>query len=854
MLRRIAVAAIAVFLCARSAPADDAFPRIVSGLTARSLGPGVTGGRITDLAVVESDPATFYVAAASGGVWKTVDGGESFTPVFDDQPTLSIGAVSVCQGKPETVYVGTGEANPRNSVQAGAGVFKSADGGKTWMNCGLAETHHIGRIAVHPTNPDIAYVAALGRVWGPNKERGLYKTEDGGKTWTLSKFLDENTGAVDVTMDPSNPDVLYFCGWQVRRDSFAGGTPHIGVGPSGGIFKTTDAGKTWTKLAGGLPERNYGRCGITIHRKNPNVVMAVVQTDKTPTGPTGQPDKEGNDASIGGIFRSEDAGKTWKKRNDLVPRPFYYGKIRIDPVSDQRVYVLGVHFFVSPDGGSTFVNRQATNVHLDHHALWVNPKNTDHLILGNDGGLYVSKDHGRTFQMKRGLSIGQFYGVAADSRTPYRVVGGLQDNGNWMGPTATPYADGIGVSDWFRVAGADGFQCAFDPKDPSIVYVESQFGGLMRVTLPERGPPIPKVIRPVVPKSEPFDRFNWNAPFLLSPHDSKTIYLGAQHVYKSVNRGDAWTKISPDLSRSPRNAPVFNGSATLSTLDESPVQRGVLWAGTDDGKVWLSKNDGKEWDDVGRNVKSGSAYRWVSKIEASHFEAGAAVLSLDRHRNDDFRPHIYSTADFGATWKPIANGLPLGAVVCTLKQSSKNKNLLFAGTEKGLFVSRDSGANWIPVKSSPLPGTVRIDDLAIHPRERELVIGTHGRGIWVMDIAPLEELTDAVLAADSHLFEVKTTTLLKPRMRRTPPDPGYVAKNPAGGLTVRFLTTEKTAGNIRITCTAADGTVIGASEGSRKPGLDAATFEVKRPGEYVITLSVGTTVLHTKKGVVRGEE
>jgi len=853
MFRRVALLAMAVLACARAA-ADDAFPRVLQGLSARSIGPGVTGGRITDLAVVESDPRTFYVAAASGGVWKTTDAGATFTPIFDDQPTLSIGAVSVCQGKPEVVYVGTGEANPRNSVQAGAGVFRSTDAGKSWVNCGLAATHHIGRIAVHPTNPDIAYVAALGRVWGPNKERGLYKTIDGGRTWTLSKFLDENTGAVDVAMDPSNPDTLYFCGWQVRRDPFAGGTPFIGAGPNGGIFKSTDAGQTWVKLGGGLPERAYGRCGITIHRKNPNILMAVVQTDKTPTGPQGQPPKENDDASLGGVFRSIDAGKTWKKLNDLVPRPFYYGKIRIDPANDQRVYVLGVRLHVSPDGGSTFVERQPPNVHLDHHALWINPKDSDHLILGNDGGLYVSKDRGRTFEMKRGLSIGQFYGIAADTRTPYRVVGGLQDNGSWMGPSATPYPDGIGVSDWSRVAGADGFQCAFDWKDPFTVYVESQFGGLLRVNLAGDRGPVPKPIRPVQPKGDPPPRFNWNAPFILSPHDPRTLYFGAQHVYKSVNRGDSWTRISPDLTRNPKNVPVFNGGATLTTIDESPVKPGVLWAGTDDGKVWISKNDGKDWDDLGRAVSSGSPFRWVSKIEASRADAGTAFLSLDRHRNDDFKPYIYSTADFGATWKPILNGLPLGAVVCTLKQSSVNPRLLFAGTEKGLFVTRDAGANWFPVAKSGLPGSVRIDDLAIHRTERELIVGTHGRGVWVMDIAPLEQLTDAALAAPAHLFDVKTATLLRDRTRRFTPEPGYIAKNPAPGLTVRFLTTEKSAKDVVVTCTSADGVEIGRYTGSGTAGLDGVTFEVKKPGEYTISLAVGKTTLQTKKGLVRGEE
>ena len=518
----LGVAVALLFVLAPRASAQDRYEPIVAGLSARCIGPANMGGRVTEIAVIESDPKTFYVAAAGGGVWKTTDGGATFTPIFDDQSTQCIGAVAVCQGKPDVVYVGTGEGNPRNSVSWGAGVFRSADGGKTWRNCGLADTHHIGRIVVHPTNPDVAYVAALGHIWGPNKERGLFKTIDGGKTWHNTKFIDENTGFVDVQMDPGEPDTLYAAAWSVRRDGFSGGSPRTQTSATGGLFKTTDGGKTWEQLKGGLPEKvAYGRCGLAVYAKNPKVVYAVVHTSETagsltnagqPATPLTKDMKPGTPGKVetGGIFRSDDKGKTWTKVNDLVPRPFYYGQVRIDPSDDQRIYVLGVALQSSADGGRSFTIIART-IHVDHHALWINPKDGQHLILGNDGGLFTSKDRGATFAPHRGLCISQFYGVAVDSRVPYRVFGGLQDNGSWGGPSATRYADGITLADWGQgmiggdyrrsFLGGDGFQAAVDPADPDTVYLESQYGGLARVNL--RGPkgPTTRSIRPPAPRA-----------------------------------------------------------------------------------------------------------------------------------------------------------------------------------------------------------------------------------------------------------------------------------------------------------------------------------------------------------------
>jgi photosystem II stability/assembly factor-like uncharacterized protein len=846
----------------------EALRPVLDGLKARCIGPANMGGRIADLAVVESDPDTYYVASAGGGVWKTTDGGTTFAPVTDSLPTQCIGSVAVCQGKPEVVYVGTGEGNPRNSVSWGGGVFRSTDGGKTWKNCGLSDTHHIGRVVVHPTDPDVAYVAATGHFWGPNRARGMYKTTDGGKTWDCVKFLDEDTGFVDACMDPSDPDTLYATAWQVRRDAFSGGSPRTQTGPSGGVFRTTDAGKTWEKLTGGLPEKvGYGRCGVCVYRKDPNVVFAVVQTSETagalgnlgqPPTPAGKDGKPGTPGKIetGGVFRSDDKGKTWVKINDLVPRPFYYGQIRVDPADDKNVYVPGVAFYASTDGGKIFTTIART-IHADNHALWINPKNPEHLIVGNDGGLYVSKDRGKTFDAKRGLVICQFYGVAVDMRAPYHVYGGLQDNGSWGGPVATPYPDGVTQSDWKRMSGGDGFQAAVDPTDPNTVYVESQYGNLMRVDPTKAGGGMKggggKTIRPgggMKGGGGGGNRFNWNAPMLLSPHDSKTLYYGSQFLYKTTERGDKWEKISPDLTAAPPDAKVTNSGHTILATAESPVKQGVLWVGTDDGKVWVSKTDGKDWTDVTDKIPGVPKARAIPKIECSYFDAGTAYVAIDRHRNDDFKPYIFLTTDCGETWKPVAGNLPPGAVVGVVRQSSKVKDLLFAGTELGLYASFDGGRAWHHLDKTGLPKCVRVDDLVIHARERDLVIGTHGRGAWVMDIAPLEQITEKVLAADAHLFDIKPVTLLKEQKRDGATPKGFAAANPKPGAVVHvWLREAPQNGNV----------FIGVEKGGKTeyklvgvgPGLHTRTLDLP-PGEHSVTLTVGDFT-QTKKVTVKAE-
>jgi photosystem II stability/assembly factor-like uncharacterized protein len=664
--------------------------------------------------------------------------------------------------------------------------------------------------------------------------------------------IDDDTGVVDVALDPADPNTLYAAAWAVRRDAFSGGNPAKQTSPTGGLFKSQDAGKTWDKMTGGLPERAYGRCGIAVSRKDPNILYAVVQTDKTKAlTNTGQVAAPGGPADNGGVFRSADRGKSWEVVNQLVPRPFYYGQVRIDPEDPDRAYVLGVSFHYTTDGGKHFKTAPGAGVHSDMHALWVNPKDAKHLILGTDGGLYVSKDQGKTWAAKRGLVISQFYGVAVDSRTPYRVYGGLQDNGTWGGPVATPYPDGITIADWKRIGTADGFQVAVDRDDPDTIYYEIQYGGLNRTTLKGPKTDATKKIRPgpVAEKGQPAapNRYNWNAPFILSPHDTKVVYFGSQYVWRSSNRGDTWAKQSPDLSRAKGAAA---SGRTILSLAESPVKGLVLWAGTDDGNIWVSNQTRGKWSEVGQNLEDVPAERAISKIECDHTDAGTAYVAIDRHRNDDVKPYIFKTSDYGETWEPIVKGLPAGAVVGVVRQSSKNPILLFAGTELGLFTSPDGGKTWHHLNRTGLPPSVRVDDLVIHPRERELVIGTHGRGIWVMDIAPLEQLTEDVLTTPAHLFDVKPSVQLKERPRPAPAkgaEPAgkaFMAANPPAGVPVTFYLGKGAAKAEVVLTDKAGKTVASKAFDSAPVGLHTATLAAP-PGEYTVTLKAGAA---TKSG------
>ena len=714
----------------------------------RNIGPANMGGRVDDLAVVESNPTTFYVGMASAGILKTTNGGITFETIFTDEAVSSIGDVTLAPSEPSTLYVGTGEPNNRQSTSWGGGVYKSTDAGKTFQYMGLKETQYIGRIVVHPTNPDVAYVAALGRLYGPNKERGVYKTTDGGRTWANVKFLDEDTGFIDIAMDPESPNTLYAGSYQRRRTPFG----YSGGGPGGGLFKTTDGGATWKKLTQGLPsEGDMGRIGVTVYRRDPRIVMALIE-HRTEFG----------------VYRSEDKGETWTKLSNSNPRPSYYSKIHIDPNNDQRIWVLGAQMYNSEDGGKTWRTNLMQRIHGDYHALWINPANSNHVINGSDGGIHQSFDKGRSWEHLNGVPLGQFYEINADNQKPYNVCGGLQDNQTWIGPSRTMVREGIQLNDWRNIGGGDGFHCVIDPVDPSTVYVESQDGNISRVNLKnlER-----TAIRPAPKDPAEKYRFNWNSPILVSLHDHNTVFYGGNKFFMSKDRGDSWTELSGDLTNNEkrdekaifgktakefmsRNDGVVHwGSAT--TIAQSPLKAEVLWFGADDGNLHVTQDMGKTWTKLTDKVPGVPKGTYVSRIEPSRTSAGAAYVTFDGHRGDDFNAYAFFTPDFGATWKNVTANLPAGGTVSVLREHPKSPDVLFVGTEMGLWTSFNRGGSWLKVKSG-LP-TIPVDDIFIHPNENDLILATHGRSVWILDnIAALSGMSEAVASKPLHVFESKT--------------------------------------------------------------------------------------------------
>jgi photosystem II stability/assembly factor-like uncharacterized protein len=790
----------------KSAPASsatDALAAAIQNLQWREIGPAIMGGRIDDFAVVESDPDIVYIGVASGGVWKTTNGGTTWEPIFDRQSVSSIGDVTLAPSDPSIVWVGTGEPNNRQSSSWGNGVYKSTDAGKTWTNMGLADSQHIGRIAIHPTNPDIVYVAALGHLWGPNKERGVHKTSDGGKTWAQSLYINEDTGAVDIAMDPQSPDTLYAAAYERRRTVYG----FNGGGPDGGLYKTTDGGATWKKLTKGLPYAeggDVGRIGVSVYRRNPNIVYAIVQHAK------------------GGVFRSEDKGESWTRMSDTNPRASYYSQVVIDPNNDLRIWVMGAPMYYSEDGGKTFVTNRVTRIHGDYHAMWINPKNSNHMIAGTDGGIHWSHDAGRTWEFVNTVALGQFYELGVDMRKPYWICGGLQDNGSWCGPSATPSLQGITNEGWFRVAGGDGFYVQVDPADAATVYAEAQDGNVLRRDLRTDEA---RVIRPEPKEGEPRYRFQWNSPIAISAHNHNTIYYGGNFLFKSTDRGDTWTKLGGDLTTGVDRAKLsilgrVPDKDTLSrhdgvqeypcitTISESPLTTAVLWVGTDDGNLQVTRDGGQTWKNVAEKVPGVPKGTYVSRVVASRYAEGTAYVTFDGHRSNDFNVYVFITADYGETWKAISGGLSAkDGTAHVIREHPRNSNLLFLGTEFGGFVSFDRGANWVSLKTN-LP-TVPVDDLVVHPRENDLIAGTHGRSIWVLDdITPLERLDSKVLSSELYLFDIRPATAW--HMYGHKGNAGFkffIAHNPPYGALVHYYLKSKPEGKeqVRITILDKDG-------------------------------------------------
>lgn len=975
---------------------------------ARNLGPALMGGRITSLAVAENDASTWWVATASGGLLKTTNHGNSFTHQFDRESTVSIGDVAVAPSNASIVWVGTGENNPRNSVSWGNGVYKSEDGGKSWKHMGLGQCFQTGKIIIHPTDPKIVYVGALGPFWKSGGERGVYKTTDGGSTWKRVLHVDDETGVIDMRMHPTDSETLLVATWQVRRggfdsmrgepplpDGYDAYDPEVKWGKGSGIHRTKDGGKTFQKITNGLPDSPMGRIGLDWCKKDPKVVYAVVDCaeigkgtpprfaylglaldpataglmreppaegpaakaglkagdilqkvdgkvattqqqlqealqgkkpgDKVkvqytrdgkplevevtlgerpnepgpnqrgaggggrggqpgggrdgqpgggrggqpgggrggqpgggrggqpgggrggqPAAETQQPsaqartrpytahlggqaeniqDQQGPNAHrYGGIYRSDDGGETFRRVNSLNPRPMYFSQVRVDPGNPEQVFVLGVELYKSSDGGKTFKNDAGKGTHPDHHALWIDPKDGRHLILGNDGGVYTSHDRSENWDFLNHTTISQFYHVAVDNRHPYRVYGGLQDNGSWGAPSRTRSSGGPTNEDWVLLSGGDGFVCRVDAQDPSLVYFETQDGGVGRIHLEtgERG-----FLRPRNPEgqAEPY-RFNWNTPYILSSANTKIAFVGGNRVFRTLGPGDPSRPISPELSRTRRG--------TASALAESPLDPQELWAGTDDGWLWLSKDMGTTWQNLSNTLlapglPAAGNPRWVASIEPSRHQTGRCYVALDGHRDGDERPLLLVTENHGQEWTALSNNLPTGSTR-VLREDRVNPRVLYCGTEFGFFISTDRGAHWTRVQGN-LP-TVAVHEVAQPNRGSEIVLGTHGRGVWILDIAPLRQSTPDQTKARATLFKPDTATQWGFEPTRGPIYGGgsrrYRGENPANGAVIHFQLNEKAKEKPKIEIYDIQGEVVRTLECPQDAGWHRVIWDFRR--------------------------
>ena len=779
---------------AQNAAPDSAF---LAGMRWRPIGPANMSGRVSDIEGLPSPSRTFYVASVAGGIWKTTNGGTTFRPLFQNERVVSMGDLAIAPSDSLQLWAGTGEEDSRNSISPGGGIYKSTDGGNTWKLMGLEKTEHIARIVVHPTNPNVVYVAAMGATWRNNPERGLYKTTDGGQTWQLVKFISDKAGFIDLSMDPTNPEVLFAASWERVRTPYSLNSG----GPGSALWKTTDGGRSWTEVkGGGFPATMKGRIGIAIAPSNARVIYALVEAENAEGRDNGcrAPGKGGC-----GLYRSTDGGNTWEWMNGNSVRPFYYSQVRVDVANPDRVYWSSTPVNYSTDGGKT-VGNATVGLHVDHHAMWLDPKNPNHFIVGNDGGIGITWDKGGTYDFVNNFPIGQFYNISYDMRVPYWVCGGLQDNGSWCGPSRK--ASGVITNhDWFSFNGGDGFGTQQDPRQWWIIYGTSQGGNMARRDLRtgertqlrkpnwldryrtfedsiviERGDTArtltPEAQRRIadlrtrqVEDSVAFNlRWNWNTPFFLSRHNPDVFYAGANRVMKSTKRGDDLQPISPDLTTrdsmkirvSTRTTggitPDVTGAETYSTivsLNESPVRAGVLFAGTDDGKVWTSPDDGRTWNDLtARFNRLVPANTYVSRIEPSRADVNRFYVTFDNHRNGDFTPYVFVTDNGGRSFRSIAGNLPRGGpdFVHVIREDPVNANLLYVGTDVGVYMSTNRGGSWQKFMTG-LP-TTPVHDLRIHPRDRELIAGTHGRSIWVVDVAPLQQFNQRLVAANAPVL------------------------------------------------------------------------------------------------------
>ena len=808
----------------RNTPGID--PELFVHLEWRSIGPANMCGRVADIEGVPGNPKIVFVGSASGGVWKTINGGITWEPVFDSQPVASIGDVALEPGNPDVIYVGTGESNVRNSVSIGNGVYKSTDGGRSWQHLGLEETEHISRIVIHPRNPDILFVGALGHAFSPNPDRGVFMTTDGGKTWKKVLYTDEEHGVSDLDIDPQNPNILYAGLWHFERQpwTFRSGSK------KGGVYRSIDGGLTWEKITRGVPKL-IGRIGVKVSKSRPEVVYVIAESHE------------------GTLFRSEDRGMTFRtisKDRQIVSRGFYYTDLRVDPTDENRLYAVASRLFLSIDGGQNFESISPTT-HVDYHALWIDPEDPDRLWQGQDGGVAVSYDRGKSWEYVNNFPVGQFYQIYADEREPfYYLGGGLQDNGTWYGPSRTREPSGILNDDWRMISFGDGFFIASHPDNPELFITESQGGRIVRTDMTTREQ------QDISPQARGADggpastlkyRFNWNSPIIPSPHNSRTIYVGGNVVFKSTDFGSTWQVMSPDLTtNNPEKQKTAGGPAwtenttaefhcTIISLAESPIQEGILWAGTDDGYLNVSMDGGKNWDNVVKNVPGIPANSPVSHIEPSRAAAGRAYCAFDRHLLDDFSPWIFKTEDFGKTWMNITNNLPPKAYVWVVREDPKNAQILYAGTEFGLFVSFQGGKSWTKLHLKNLP-TVAVHDILIHPRENDLILGTHGRSLWIFDdITFLQNINPDILQQPVFLFPVRPAMRFSSQMSRYGiADKVFKGANPPFGALLTYYLEEKLdeKDKIKIEIVDQSGKVIREiGICPKEKGLNRATWDLR---------------------------
>jgi len=847
----------------------------------RELGPARQGGRILRIEVPEQEPYTFYVVTSTGGLWKTTNNGTTFKELFLQENTPAIGDLAIAPSDPNVLYVGTGTAASGRITLRGDGVYKSTDAGQTWKHIGLEKTIHIGRIAVHPENPDIVYVAALGYHFTFNPERGLFKSVDGGQTWNRIHFISDKVGFVEVVLDPTDPDTIYTASYDKHRLPWQ----FWESGPLTALYKSTDAGATWNKLSQGLPTGDLGRVGIAIYPQDTNILYASIENGnkRPPTESEAaqdrRRDREPQERGLGRqVYRSDDAGQTWRKMNQdkhVIGGGKWYGIIYIDPNNPDVIYVPSVPLLRSEDGGKTWGKAGLTNiaprVHVDHHAIWIDPSNSNHVLLGNDGGLSVTWDYGKTWDFFENLPIAQYYAVGVDMEQPYNIYGGLQDNGSVKIPSNSIYG-AITAADYTSVGGGDGMFNLVDPHDSRWLYNESQMGALMRTNQKtgER-----QSIRPQPSEGDPAYRFNWTAPILISPHNSRVLYMGAQMLLRSLDQGDNWQEISPDLTTN--DAEKLEGNiehCMLTTISESPLRPGIIWIGTDDGKVQLTKNGGGSWEDLTTALTRAGvpAHYYTRRVFASNFEAGKAYVVKTGFQYDDFTPHVYKTQDFGKTWTSISSNLTPGTVH-VIVEDRINPDLLFVGGEFDVSVSIDGGKSWARMKNN-MP-TNEVYDLLVHPRENDLVAATHGRGIFVTDITPLQEMSAEMLQKDVHLFKVEPKIQWRYQSgKRVEGDRQFTVPNEPAGLVINYYLKAKTDDKVSVVISDPYGSEIGTIKGKGEAGLNRVVWPMRRkltpeeqeaqqssrfrrmraplvdPGEYVVTLVVGDQKF-TRRALIR---